>query len=186
MSRIGKKPVSIPSGVKVNHDPRTRTVGIEGPKGKMSFVYHPVVGVAWNDAAKEVVCTIPDAKMEDGPTRALWGTTRARIQGMVDGVTRGFVEKLELVGVGWSIKAVGNKVQMSVGFCNPVEVLIPTGIDVKIEKETITISGHDRQAVGQLAAEIRSKRKPEPYNGKGVKYANEAIIRKQGKAFGTG
>jgi large subunit ribosomal protein L6 len=185
MSRIGKKPVSIPSGVKVRHDAAQRTIAIEGPKGKMQYQYVPDVAVALDEAAKEISCAIAETKMDDGPTKALWGTTRARIAGMIEGVTKGYTRKLEVVGVGWSAKLQGRTLQLNVGYSQPAMLAVPEGVAVTIEGAIITLTGYDSQAVGQFAAEIRSKRPPEPYNGKGIKYTDEHIIRKQGKAFGA-
>jgi large subunit ribosomal protein L6 len=183
MSRIGKKPVEIPAGVKVSHDAAARTVAVEGPKGKMTYTYHPVVSVEVADG--RVACSIPQARMGDGPSKALWGTTRSRLQGMVTGVTKGFSERLEVVGVGWNARLQGRSLVLSVGYCNPRTLPIPQGIDCTVENNIINVSGYDKQAVGQFASVIRDQRRPEPYNGKGVKYVGETIIRKQGKAFGA-
>ncbi len=185
MSRIGKKSISVPSGVKVKHDAAARTVAVEGPKGKMQYHYVSEVSVAFDESAKSITCTIPKTLHDDGPMKALWGTTRSRIAGMIDGVTKGFTEKLEVVGVGWNAKLQGRNLQLSVGYSQPVIVPVPEGVTVAVEGPVITVSGYDKQAVGQFAAETRSKRQPEPYNGKGIKYVGETIIRKQGKAFGA-
>lgn len=185
MSRIGKKPLAVPSGVKVKHDPAQRTIAVEGPKGKMQYRYVPDVSVNWDESSKEISCAIAEARMDDGQTRAHWGTTRSRIAGMIDGVTKGYTRKLEVVGVGWNAKLQGKNIQLNVGYSQPVVLPVPDGVTAVIEGAVITITGYDKQAVGQFAAEIRSKRKPEPYNGKGIKYSDEVIIRKQGKAFGA-
>jgi large subunit ribosomal protein L6 len=186
MSRIGKKPVPVPSGVKVVNDTPTRTLSVEGPKGKLRFTYRPEVSVVVDDAAKVIRCSIPESAMEDGQSRAYWGTTRSRIAGMIDGVSKGFTEKLEVVGVGWNAKVQGKTLQLAIGFCNPVNLPIPDGLAVQVDNNTmITITGPDKQAVGQFASAARAQRKPEPYNGKGVKYVDEVIQRKQGKAFGA-
>jgi large subunit ribosomal protein L6 len=185
MSRIGKKLISVPTAVKVRHDAPARTVHVEGPKGKLAFSYRPEVTVSV-DAAKGISCTIPETAMEDGVSRALWGTTRARIQTMIDGVTTGYSKALEVVGVGWNAKIQGKKLVLSVGYCDAIELPVPDNVAVAVEAGTkIALSGPDKQSVGQFAAEIRSQRPPEPYNGKGIKYADEVIARKQGKAFGS-
>ena len=123
--------------------------------------------------------------MESKLARALWGTTRARIQNMIVGVTEGYVRKLEVVGVGWGAKQAGKNLQLNVGYANPVIMAPPAGVQFGIEGNVITVSGPDKAAVGEFAAEIRAKRPPEPYNGKGIKYAEEVIQRKQGKVFGA-
>jgi len=185
MSRIGKKPVAVPSGVKVDHDPSSRTVSVEGPKGRMSYSYRPEIDVAWEEGENQLVCTIPEKKSEDRQVRAHWGTTRSRIQGMVTGVTEGFTKKLEVIGVGWNARVQGNNLQLNVGYCHPIDMPIPVGVECTVEGNVITVSGYDKQVVGQFASVIRQQRLPEPYNGKGIKYVEEIIIRKQGKAFGA-
>ncbi len=185
MSRIGKKPVAVPAAVKVNHDHASRTVRVEGPKGKLSFEYHPVVSVEWNEGDREFACSIPESKMAEGQARAHWGTTRSRLQGLVEGVTSGFVKKLEVNGVGWNAKLQGRNLLLNVGYCNTITLAIPMGLDCTVEGSVITVAGPDKQQVGAFASRIRSTRKPEPYNGKGIKYSDETIIRKQGKAFGS-
>jgi len=186
MSRIGKKPVQVPSGVRVTLDTQQRKVAVEGPKGKLSMVHRPEVSVSWDEGENRIVCSIPADQMRVGQTRAYWGLTRSLIENMIVGVTRGYTRKLEIVGVGWNAAVQGKQIRLNVGYCQPRELPIPAGIEVAIEKNTqITITGADKQAVGQFAARIRANRKPEPYNGKGIKYADEIIIRKQGKVFGS-
>lgn len=185
MSRIGKQPVAVPSGVKVNIDPASRTINIEGAKGKLSFSWQPQVLVTWDESEKQIVCTISEQDMLSRQARAYWGTTRAMIRNMIEGVTAGYMKKLEVVGVGWNAQAMGKTLKLNVGFANNIELSPPMGVEFKVEGPTITITGPNKQAVGQFAAQIRSKRKPEPYNGKGVKYSGEVIQRKQGKVFGT-
>lgn len=185
MSRIGKQPIKVPSGVKINLDPKTRTLNIEGPKGKLSFHYKPQVNVAWNQTESSVVCSIKDSDMELKLPRALWGTTRAQIQSMIVGVTQSYSKKLEVVGVGWSAKQAGKNLQLNVGYADPVLMPPPPGVTFAIEGNVITIAGPDKAAVGEFAAEVRMARPPEPYNGKGIKYAEEVIQRKQGKVFGA-
>ena len=185
MSRIGKKPISVPSGVKVSLDPKSRLITIEGPKGKLSYEYRPEVDVAWEEGENAITCTIPEAKAKIRQMRAYWGTVRARIQNMIIGVTDGYSKKLEIIGVGWNAKPQGKNLQLNVGYCHPVEMIPPQGVEYVIEGNSVTVSGADKQAVGQFAADIRSRRPPEPYNGKGIKYTDEIIIRKQGKVFGA-
>jgi len=185
MSRIGKKPVTVPAGVKVNLDPKSRVINIEGPKGKLSFPYRPEVKVVWNQGENSIVCSIDEKDMENKMARALWGTTRAQIQSMIGGVTQGYQKKLEVIGVGWGAKAAGKNLQLNVGYADPVVMTPPVGVSFVIENNVITISGPDKAAVGEFAAEVRLKRIPEPYNGKGIKYDTEVIQRKQGKVFGA-
>lgn len=185
MSRIGKKPISVPAGVKVQHDRAGRSVQVEGPKGKLAFIYRPEVSVEVEDDGRQISCTVPADQVEMGNAKAFWGTTRARIQNMIVGVTEGYTRKLEIVGVGWNAKLQGMNLTLSVGYCNPIVMPVPQGLTCTVEGQIVTISGHDKQLVGRFAADIRSKRKPEPYNGKGIKYVGEVIIRKQGKAFGS-
>jgi large subunit ribosomal protein L6 len=185
MSRIGKKSITVPSGVKIALDPKTRTIKVEGPKGKLSYVYRPEVTVNWDEGEKSITCSIPDDKTSIRQMRAYWGTVRARIANMITGANEGYTKKLEVVGVGWNAKAQGQTLQLNVGYCNPVNMPVPQGVQFTIEGQVITVTGADKQAVGQFAAEIRSKRPPEPYNGKGIKYTDEIIIRKQGKVFGA-
>lgn len=186
MSRIGKKAISVPAGVKVRHDAAARTVNVEGPKGKLSFSYRPEVSVALADGDKQIHCTVDPARMEDRQVRAFWGTTRARIQGMVNGVATGYSKALEVVGVGWNAKIQGKNLLLSVGYSDPISLPIPDGVAVTVDAGTkLALSGPDKQAVGEFASIVRSQRKPEPYNGKGIKYANEVIQKKQGKAFGS-
>lgn len=186
MSRIGKTPITVPAGVKIAIDPAARKVSVEGPKGKQAFVHQPVVTVKWLEGEKQIVCSIPEGSMDDRRARAFWGTTRAQIRNMIEGVTQNYNRKLEIVGVGWKAEMKGKNIQLNVGYCNPVLLPIPDGLTVVLENaNNISITGCDRQLVGQFAAVIRSQRPPEPYNGKGIKYSDEVIQRKQGKAFGA-
>ncbi len=183
MSRIGKKPVAVLAGVKVSFV--GRTVHVEGPKGELEFEHRPEVKVSVDESAKAINVTIDESKADDRLAKALWGTTRAIFANMVVGVTKGYEKKLDVVGVGWNAAIAGKTLKLSVGFASPVVVDIPSGVNVSVEKQLITINGPDKQAVGQFAAKVRSKRPPEPYNGKGIKYADEVIQRKQGKQFGS-
>lgn len=183
MSRIGKKPISVPGNVKVNLS--GQSISIEGPKGTLSYDFRPEVDVSFDESDKSITVSMDEkliaAKRSNG---AYWGTTRALINNMVKGVTDGYTRKLQVVGVGWTATVNANKLALKVGYANVIEMPIPAGLDVTAEKQIITISGADKQAVGHFAASTRAKRKPEPYNGKGIKYLDEVIMRKQGKAFG--
>jgi len=175
MSRIGKKPVIIPSGVKVEKKDLTLTV--TGPKGTLTMEIHPKVTV--NVGEKEV--TVDVAKQEDKRQKALWGLFRALVQNMVEGVTKGYEKKLEVNGVGFKVAATPGKLTMSLGFSHPVIVEVPKDLTLAVEKNIITIFGASKQRVGQFAAEIRELKKPEPYKGKGIRYIDEVVRRKAGK-----
>ena len=184
MSRLGKKPIQVPAGVKVNIS--GRTISIEGPKGSLNFEHRPEVQVAHDEDGKSITVTVDEALLaEDRANRAYWGTTRSIIDNMVVGVTKGYEKKLQIVGVGWTGTVNGNKLALKVGYANTIEMPIPEGVSVTAEKQLVTVTGADKQAVGHFAASVRAKRKPEPYNGKGIKYLDEVIARKQGKAFGN-
>ncbi len=183
MSRIGKKPVTMPKGVKFNISGRLMT--IEGPKGTLSYEHRPEVNATWDDDAKTVAFDIEQKNMTNRKVRAYWGLTRALVQNMVEGVEKGYEKKLEVVGVGWNASMAGPKLVLQVGYANPVEFVVPEGLKVSAEKQNVTIAGPDKQLVGQFAAMVRSCRPPEPYNGKGVKYADEVIRRKEGKKAGA-
>lgn len=177
MSRIGKKPVTLPKGVKVSI--ADRKILVEGPKGKLNFTHRPEVKVSAD--AQSVSVDVDQAMLGSKQVKALWGTTRALIQNMVVGVSQGYERKMQVVGVGWTSAVAGKNLKMNLGFADPVEVPIPAGITVAVEKEIITLTGADKQALGQFASVLRSKRKPEPYNGKGVRYFGENIRKKEGK-----
>lgn len=183
MSRIGKKPISVPSGVKISIGGGSITV--EGKKGSLTMAVRPDVQIAWDESEKSISVSIEESKASDRRARAQWGTTRALIQNMIKGVTEGYEKKLEVVGVGWGAELQGQKLKMNVGYANPIFVAVPAGLTVTAEKQIVTIQGADKQQVGQLAAVVRGTRPPEPYNGKGVKYVDEVIKRKQGKQFGS-
>jgi len=178
MSRIGKAPVSIPKGVKASVSGRTLVV--EGPLGKLQHVLHPSVSVAVDAAAGTLqVNRDGDARI----ARSVHGLTRALAANMVEGVSKGFEKKLEIVGVGYLAAIQKNVLQLRVGFANELQVPIPAGLTVTCPDQThVTIKGIDKQLVGQFAAEVRSLRKPEPYKGKGIRYENEQVRRKAGKA----
>jgi large subunit ribosomal protein L6 len=186
MSRIGKQSIAVPTGVEVKLNANERTINVKGPKGNLNFDWRSEVDVQHNEADKQICCSIAEGTAETRHARALWGTTRSRINNMVEGCKTGFTKKLKIVGVGWNAKAQGQTIVLSIGYCHTVDLQAPDGVTFEVEKgTTITITGADKQAVGQFAAVIRSKREPEPYNGKGIMYHDEVIIRKQGKAFGV-
>lgn len=175
MSRVGKYPVSIPSGVQVSME--GRTISAKGPKGNLSYVLTGEVDAKIED--NQIIVT---PRNKERSTRMLWGTNRSRIQNIVTGVSTGFKKDLELVGVGYRAAVSGNTLTLQLGFSHDVKYPIPQGVEVKCEKPTtICIMGSDLQKIGQMAAEIRAYRKPEPYKGKGVKYVGEYILRKEGK-----
>jgi large subunit ribosomal protein L6 len=183
MSRIGRKVISVPGNVKVAL--KGQDVTVTGTKGTLTVNVHPDVKVAWNESEKSIQCSIDESHSEDALVRALWGTNRALIQNAIVGVQNGYEKALEVVGVGWTAAVSGPKLKLVVGFANPIMVDIPKGLTVKVDKQIITVSGADKQMVGQFAAQTRAMRKPEPYNGKGIKYTTETIKRKQGKQFGA-
>lgn len=187
MSRVGKQSITVPAAVKVAVHAATRTVDIQGPKGKNSFTYRPEVVVAYDDKARTISCTLDDMqRIDEGNRRAYWGSTRAVLNTMVRGAAEGYSRKLEVIGVGWNARVQGKKLVLTIGFCNPIELIVPEGVAVAVENNTmVTVSGCDAQKVGAFASLIRSQRKPEPYNGKGIKYTDEVIARKKGKAFGA-
>lgn len=176
MSRVGKKPITIPKGIQVTT--AGQAVTVKGPKGQLQATVHPDITVEVKD---EIVSV---RRPSDQKThRALHGLWRANIQNMVVGVTSGYSKKLELVGVGYRAEMKGQRLQLLLGFSHPILFVAPEGVKVEAPSQTnITISGIDKQLVGQVAAKIRSFRPPEPYKGKGVKYEGEYIRRKAGKA----
>jgi large subunit ribosomal protein L6 len=175
MSRIGKRAVAIPSGVTASVD--GQTVKMKGPKGALELVL-PAEVVAKMDKGSIKV----DPRNETKRARSMWGTSRTLVSNLVTGVTKGFERKLEITGVGYRAAVQGKNLQIALGYSHDVVYPIPNGIAIATPKPTeVVISGIDRQRVGQVAAEIRGFRKPEPYKGKGVKYAGEYIFRKEGK-----
>jgi large subunit ribosomal protein L6 len=176
MSRIGRLPIAVPSGVDVAIDGRSVTV--KGPKGSLSRELHPEIGVA-REGDSIVVTRPSEAKTH----KQLHGLTRTLVNNMVVGVTDGFRKPLEITGVGYRAALVGRKLQLNLGYSHPIEIVPPSGISFEVENPTrLAIVGIDKELVGQVAAQVRSTRKPEPYKGKGVKYAGEYIRRKAGKA----
>jgi len=175
MSRIGRRPVSIPSGVTVNL--ASGRISVKGPKGTLA---EPVpTGITVEVADGQVRFARPDDEVK---TRSLHGLARAAVANMIEGVTKGFVRELEIQGVGYRAEVKGKKLVMALGFSHPVEVAIPEGIAVSVAENRIKIEGSDRCRVGQFASDVREIRPPEPYKGKGIRYVGERVRRKVGKA----
>ena len=175
MSRVGKKPVVVPAGVTARVE--GQQVAVKGARGELNYTAPIEVSVKLEGGS---VLVTPLG--EDKRSRAMWGTARARVQNLVEGVTRGFEKKLEISGVGYKAAIAGKNLQLSLGYSHDVIYPIPAGITIVAPKPTeLTVAGIDKQQVGQVAAEIRDFRGPEPYKGKGVKYAGEFIFRKEGK-----
>jgi large subunit ribosomal protein L6 len=175
MSRIGKKPVAIPSGVQASVE--GQTVKVKGPKGALQVVLHDDVAPKMEAGTVRI-----DPRVETIRARAMWGLSRSLVANLVTGVTKGFERKLEITGVGYRAAVQGRNLQLLLGYSHEVAYPIPDGITITTPRPTeILISGIDKQQVGQIAAEIRGYRPPEPYKGKGVKYAGEYIFRKEGK-----
>jgi large subunit ribosomal protein L6 len=172
----------VPAGVKVSL--ADSTINVEGPKGKLSFSYRREIGVKYDEAAKQLLITRPD---DERLNRALHGLTRSLIANMVEGVTKGYTKKLEIVGVGYQAQLKkANTVALQVGYANQVVLEAPAGVTVAVPDSThVVVTGADKQAVGQFAAEVRKVRPPEPYKGKGIRYEGETVRRKAGKAFGS-
>ena len=178
MSRIGKKPVAVPSGVKV--DVSGQKVTIEGKKGKLEREFRSEVTIELQDEGKQIVVS---RKGDDRNSRALHGLSRALIQNMVTGVVEGYEKKLEVVGVGYVAAVQGTELSLRVGYANEIKKQIPAGLEVTCPSQNqIVVQGCDKQQVGQFAAEVRASRKPEPYKGKGVRYLGEHVKIKPGKA----
>jgi len=191
MSRIGKKPVDIPKGVKVEQ--KGRCIKVSGPLGELQMDCHPRIKVKIDDTEGKIL--VENKRPQDRQNRQLHGTMRALIANMVIGVGKGFEKKMEIYGTGYNLKEQGGKLVFQVGFCHPVELVIPKGIKVHIDvgatrgnevPARFTLSGIDKCLLGQFAADIRKIRPPEPYKGKGIRYADEHVRRKAGKAFASG
>ena len=175
MSRIGKKPIAVPSGITANVE--GQTVKVKGPKGSLAVVLHDDVDVQLDGAQIKV-----DPRFETKRARAQWGTSRTLIANLIAGVSKGFERRLEINGVGYRAAVQGKNLQLALGYSHDVVYPIPEGITIATPRPVeIVISGSDRQKVGQVAAEIRDFRPPEPYKGKGIKYSDERIFRKEGK-----
>jgi len=184
MSRVGKKPIIIPSGVELTLEGNTVTV--KGPKGTLTRTIHPLIQMSLIDgeAGKEVTMTVGNETEKN--ERAQWGTSRSLIANMVQGVTEGFSKQLEVNGVGYRVKLSGKTIVLNVGFSHEVPFPLPEGMEAQVEGNIITLTSTDKQLVGEVAANIRKIRKPEPYKGKGIKYMDEVIRRKAGKSQKAG
>ena len=175
MSRIGNKPVVIPAGVTV--DLKDNTVTVKGPKGELSYTFNQNISLEQREC--EVVFTRPDDSKEN---KTIHGTTRAVFNNMVVGVTEGFQKELELIGVGYRAQLQGKKLVLNVGYSHPVEFTPEEGVEIEVPSNTkVIVKGYDKQKVGELAANIRGVRPPEPYKGKGIRYVDEFVRRKEGK-----
>ena len=175
MSRIGKLPIEIPSGVTITVD--SDVITVKGAKGQLTVPHLSDVTVAL-EGTQAIVTRKDDEKV----AKAQHGLQRSLLNNAVEGVTKEFEKKLEVNGVGFRVNGGGQAIEMQLGFSHPVKYEAPTGVQLGVEKMTITVSGIDKQQVGQVAAEIRALKKPEPYKGKGIKYADEVVLRKAGKA----
>lgn len=182
MSRIGKKPIPLPNGVEATV--ASSIVTVKGPKGTVSVPLHPVVTAAVGADPKEVTITVQDP--ESVEQKALWGLMRQLIANAVQGVQTPFEKSLEFVGVGYKVALAGRTLNVEAGFSHPVPFALPEGIDAKVEKQIVTLTGVDKHLVGETAAQIRRIRPPEPYKGKGIKYTTETIRRKAGKTAAKG
>jgi large subunit ribosomal protein L6 len=182
MSRIGKQPVAIPAGVKVQlADGKVR---VEGPKGKLEIAVHRNMKVEQDAGGKAILVKRPD---DERLNRALHGLTRSLIANMVEGVTKGYERRLKIEGIGYQARLDKKALVLTVGYANAVSMPPPDGVTVELpDPTTIVIKGADKQKVGQYAAEVRRVRKPEPYKGKGIRYENEQVRRKEGKSFTSG
>lgn len=176
MSRIGKQIITIPAGVTVTMD--GNVVNVKGSKGQLSHALHPRVKAILEENTITVAVLDETEKFD----RSLWGLSQRLISNMVHGVTQGYEKKLELNGVGFKVALAGNDLNLSLGFSHPVTFKVPAGIQAQVEKNVITLSGIDKQLVGEIAAQLRRLKVPEVYKGKGIKYMDEVIRRKAGKA----
>ena len=182
MSRVGKQPVPYVAEVKVQV--ADGTVRVEGPKGKLELTCHPNMRVEHDEKAKAIRVTRPD---DERLNRALHGLTRSLIANMVEGVTKGFEKRLKIEGIGYQARMDKKTLVLTVGYANAIEMTPPEGVAVELaDPTTIIVRGADKQKVGQFAAEVRRMRKPEPYKGKGIRYENEQVRRKEGKSFTSG
>jgi large subunit ribosomal protein L6 len=191
MSRIGQKPVEVPAGVKIELS--GSVVNVSGPLGKMKLECHPLIKVKMDDSQKRIL--IENEKPENREGKQMHGTIRALLANMVTGVSKGFEKKLEIYGTGYNVKEQGKKLVIQVGYSHPVEREIPEGVKVIIEVAAtrgndvpakFTLKSIDKAVLGKFASDIRKIQPPEPYKGKGIRYAGEQIIRKEGKAFASG
>jgi len=180
MSRIGKNPIQIPQGVTVTI--ADSTASVTGPKGNLSMKIHRLIEVEQKDG--QLIVKPAVGKEEAKGVGALWGTTRANLSNLIEGVTKGFEKRLEMQGVGYRAEIKGKNLVLYVGLSHPVDIVAPEGITFAVEKNVIVISGIDKQAVGEISAQIRRVRPPEPYKGKGIRYLGEMVRRKVGKVVG--
>ena len=178
-----KKPILIPTGVDVKID--GQNIEVKGPKGTLSYDAHPLVSIAIEEESGEKFIIAKVKSEKDSFERAIWGTTRSNISNLVQGVVEGFSKELEVVGVGYKVNLQGKTLVINVGFSHPVNVEVPDELKVSVEKNNIKIEGIDKALVGLFAANVRKIKKPEPYKGKGIKYVDEIIRRKAGKAAKT-
>ena len=176
MSRIGKQLINLPAGVEATIKPSE--VVIKGPKGQLMVKTHPAVTVVQEDSVLKVSVKNPEEKKE----RSLWGLFASLLKNMVIGVTAGYEKKLEMSGIGFKAEVKGKNLILNIGYSHAVDFPIPEGLEITVEKEFINVKGIDKQLVGEIAAQIRALKKPEPYQGKGIKYVGEIIRRKAGKA----
>jgi large subunit ribosomal protein L6 len=182
VSRIGKQPVAVPADVKV--EVKDGTVRVEGPKGKLEASFRREITIQHDAGQKVINVTRGD---DERLSRALHGLTRSLINNMVQGVTNGFEKRLKIEGIGYQARKDKNKVVLTVGYANAIELTPPDGVTCDVpDPTTVVVKGADKQKVGQFAAEVRAARKPEPYKGKGVRYENEVVRRKEGKSFASG
>lgn len=175
MSRLGKKPISIPPGTEIKID--TNQVIVKGPKGELKQLIHPLVRIAVEGNQIKIFVADPENKQQ----KALWGTFCRLVFNMIEGVNKGYEKKLKLLGVGFRAQVDGDNLTLYIGFSHPVEYKIPNGVKISVNKDIINISGIDKQLVGEVAAQIRRLRKPEPYKGSGIRYLDEIVRKKAGK-----
>jgi large subunit ribosomal protein L6 len=182
MSRIGKQPIAFPAAVKVQFT--DGIIRVEGPKGKLELTPHPLMTVKVDDKTRKIEVTRGD---DERLSRSLHGLTRSLIANMVEGVVKGYEKRLKIEGIGYQARLDKKALELTVGFANKIVLLPPEGVTVECpDPTTIVVKGADKQKVGQYAAEVRASRKPEPYKGKGVRYENEQVRRKEGKSFTSG
>ena len=191
MSRIGKKPIAVPNGVKVEQ--KGCSIKVVGPKGTLQMECHPDIEVKVDTGSNQVMVINPQTEVRQ--KRALHGTARSLISNMITGVSKGFEKRMQIFGTGYNVKEQGGKLVLQVGFCHPVALAVPKGVKVEIKVPAtrgndvpaeFVLSGSDKQELGHFAAVVRKVRPPEPYKGKGIRYADEVVRRKVGKAFTSG
>lgn len=180
MSRIGKQPVNIPSGVEVDIETTRNVLRVKGPKGELQKKFSELLKIEKVEEGEKRIVVNPKNK-NSNTTRMLWGLTRSLISNMIKGVSDGFEKQLQIEGVGYKAAVQNDTITLNLGYSHPIEVKAPEHIAFKVEKNIVTISGIDKELVGQVAASIRALRKPEPYKGKGIRYVGEVVKRKAGK-----